>query len=364
MTSGMTMARASLVFLCLPLCAQENCEEGMKPSQTGAEWNGWGVDVVNSRYQTDPGLDPVQVPRLKLKWAFGFPGGGTVYAQPTIAGGRVFMGSADGTVYALDASSGCTYWTFKAPATVRTAISVAQNVVYFGDTEASMYAVDSESGELLWKSQVESHRFAIITGAPKLHDGRLYVPVSSLEEVAAGAPTYFCCTFRGSVVALEAATGKQIWKTYTIPGNSKSSGAAIWSSPTLDIERKVLYVGTGNAYSDPPTPYSDAVLALDMESGSLRWSRQLTENDGWNYACISLTGFSRFASGMVRRSGRPRPKSLPARQNRAAGRPRWRRRHSFPKWSSPAPWTVICGPTELAMAGSFGILTLCGSIKP
>jgi polyvinyl alcohol dehydrogenase (cytochrome) len=267
-------------------------------------WNGWGVDLMNSRLQPfeAAGVTPSQVPALKLKWAFGFAHTTSVFGQPAIAGGRVFFGSENGDVYSLDARSGCIYWTYKAPATVRTAVSLdpALASLYFGDVQANVYNLDAASGALIWKVKVDEHPYARITGAPKLHAGRLYVPVSSVEEVGGGNPKYSCCTFRGSVVALDAKTGKQIWKSYTIPDPPKAThasnagtqmmgpaGAAVWSSPTIDLARKAIYVSTGNSYSDPPVRTTDAILSFDMETGTLQWSRQMTENDGWNFNCLN-----------------------------------------------------------------------------
>ena len=283
------------------------CPGGPSPLPNLNGWNGWGVDLANTRFQSGAaaGLPAADVPKLKLKWAFGFAGAGVVYGQPTIAGGRLFFGSTDGTVYSVDARSGCVYWTFKAPTTVRTAITIDKFgkdrvAAWFGDVNASAYAVDAATGELLWKTKVDDHPVARITGAPKLYQGRLYVPVSSIEEVNAGSSSYPCCKFRGSVVALDAVTGKQLWKTYSIPdaptanGKNKAgtdrfgpAGAAIWSSPTLDLKRKLIYVGTGNQYTDPVSKYSDAILALDMETGSMRWAKQLSEGDHWNFGCIN-----------------------------------------------------------------------------
>jgi len=270
----------------------------------GPYWNGWGVDSANRRMQPAAmaGLRADQVPQLKLKWAFGFPGGGRAFAQPTVAGGRIFAGSDSGKVYSLDASTGCTYWVFKADAPVRSAISIgkvgAKWVAYFGDQRAQAYAVDAATGALLWKVRVEEHPAAMITGAPSLYDGRLYVPDSSYEEVTGGSPKYECCKFRGAVTALDAATGKQIWKTYTIAEaphpvrkNKQGtqlwgpSGASVWSSPTVDPSRHAIYVTTGDAYSDPPARTSDAFLALDMDTGKLLWSRQMTAGDAFNLGC-------------------------------------------------------------------------------
>ena len=274
----------------------------------GPYWNGWGVDAANHRMQPAAmaGLRADQVPQLKLKWAFGFPGAGKAFAQPTVVGGRIFAGSDSGKVYSLDAATGCTYWMFKADGPVRSAISIgpvgARWAAYFGDQRAQAYAVDAATGALLWKVHVEEHPAAMITGAPALYGGRLYVPTSSYEEVTGAAPKYECCKFRGAVTALDAATGRQIWKSYTIAEaphpvrkNKQGtqlwgpSGAAVWSSPTIDPTRRAVYVTTGDAYSDPPARTSDSFLAFDMDSGKLLWSRQMTAGDAYVVGCPSGT---------------------------------------------------------------------------
>jgi polyvinyl alcohol dehydrogenase (cytochrome) len=280
---------------------------GAAPGSTplGPGWNGWGADAANTRYQPTPGISVADVPQLKLKWAFGFPGGVLAFSQPTITGGRVFAGSDIGRVYALSAESGCTYWSFAADAGVRTAVIIGRigstrYAAYFGDTKANVYAIDAVSGELIWKKQADDHRFARITGTPALHDGRLYAPVSSIEETAGGRPNYACCTFRGSVVAYDAASGAQLWKTYTIPdvpvaaGTNaagtpimKPAGAAVWNSPTLDVTRGVLYIGTGNSYTEPAVDTSDSVIAIDMKSGRMLWHNQVTPKDVFVIGCRS-----------------------------------------------------------------------------
>jgi polyvinyl alcohol dehydrogenase (cytochrome) len=265
-------------------------------------WNGW-ADAANTRFQSAraAGLTSQTTPRLKLKWAFGFPGVTTAFGAPAVFGGRVFVGAADGNVYSLDASRGCTYWTYTAAAGVRTApvIDDGGRTAYFGDLHGNVYAVDAAAGKLIWKVRADEHPLAVITGSPKLYKDRLYVPVSGRDEsIAATDPTYECCTFRGSVVALDAATGKQIWKAYTVADEPKvtgknakgarawgPSGAVVWSSPTLDVEKRALYVGTGVNYSQPPTNTSDAILAFDMDSGRMLWSRQFTSGDAYNFAC-------------------------------------------------------------------------------
>lgn len=281
-----------------PVPAAARCTAA--PRANAAQWNGW-ADPANTRFQSAKaaGLTRQTTPHLKLKWAFGFPGATTAFGAPSVVGGRVFVGDANGAVYSLDAGAGCVYWTYAAVAGVRVAPVVSARSVYIGDLRGNVYALDVATGNLLWKTRADDHPLAVITGSPKLDAGRLYVPVSGRDEsIAATNPEYECCTFRGSVVALDAATGKRIWQAYTIPDESKvtgqnakgvqtlgPSGAVPWSSPALDLKKRVLYIGTGVNYSNPPTNTSDAILAFDMDSGRLLWSQQFTGGDSYNFAC-------------------------------------------------------------------------------
>lgn len=277
-------------------------------SLEGPRWNGWGADISNSRFQPTEmaRLTPDQVPKLRLKWAFAFPGATSAIAQPSVIGGVLFVGGTDSRLHALDAKTGCTLWTFATEAPVRTAItfgslSDSEFAVYFGDLRANAYAVNATSGQLIWKKKVDDHPAARVTGAPTLFSGVLYVPVSSIEEATGSRPTYECCTFRGSVVALDAATGRQVWKAYTIPEaphpTEKNavgtqlhgpSGASVWSSPTIDVRRGALYVATGNSYSNPAAETSDAIIAFDLKTGEMLWHRQATPNDSFIVACYGI----------------------------------------------------------------------------
>jgi len=267
-------------------------------------WNGWGVDAANRRFQPAAmaQLAADDVPRLKLKWAFAFPGDARAFAQPAVLGRRLFVGSQGRRVYSLNASSGCIYWVADADFPVRSAIAIGQLgkqwMAFFGDQHANAYAADAMTGKILWKTRVNEHPLAMTTGAPALFEGRLYVPASSGEEVAGANPNYACCRFRGSVTSLDAATGKTIWTAYTIPEEPKPtrktqkgvqlygpSGAGVWSSPTIDAAKRVIYVTTGDSYSDPPARTSDAFLALDLNTGKILWSRQMTEGDAFTVAC-------------------------------------------------------------------------------
>lgn len=276
------------------------CTSKASFAPTGPAWNGWSTDVTNARFQPagQAKLDAADVPKLRLKWAFAFRDTFVANGQPSIIGERVFVASANRNIYSLDAKTGCEYWEFQAEAPVRTAISVAGNKAFFGDQRGNAYAIDSSNGELLWKAHVDEHAKAKIVGAPTYHDGRLYVPVTAGEEGPQLDPKYECCSARGAMVALDATTGKQLWKTYTIDEQPKPtgknwagttiwgpSGASIWSAPTIDVEKKMLYATTGDNFSDPATKTSDAVIAFHLDTGKISWIRQLIENDVFNMGC-------------------------------------------------------------------------------
>jgi polyvinyl alcohol dehydrogenase (cytochrome) len=268
------------------------------------DWNGWSIDPRNERLQPNPGLTPADIPRLRVKWAFNYSGG--KYGQPTIVGGRLFLTSINGEVYSLDEKTGCMFWRFTQAAPSRTTVSVGSApgvapsgyAAYFGDLSANVYAVDAASGALLWKTSVDSHPRSVLTGAPTLFKDRLYVPVSSWEETVAAVSTYSCCTFRGSLVALDRASGKTIWKTYAIersPATTRKNsagiqmhgpaGAAVWSAPTVDAKHNRVYFDTGNSYTDVAEGGSDAVIAVDLASGAIIWRQQLTRGDNSLSGC-------------------------------------------------------------------------------
>lgn len=286
-------------------CSSASASRTSRDALTRASWNGWGVTITNSRFEPAEaaGLTAENIPRLKLKWAFGLPGASSGGTQPVVVGGHIYVADAEGDLFALEAQTGCIQWTVEVEAGVRSAVNIGARgsgglAVYFGDQSANVYALDADSGKVLWKVKVDDYSRSAITGAPQLYEGRLYVPVSSREESMVGDPKYPCCAFRGSVVALDASNGKRIWKTYTIaqqpkPGQKNSagteivgpSGGGVWDAPTLDTKRNVLYVGTGNNYSPPATNHTDSILALDMKNGKIKWVHQETENDIWNASC-------------------------------------------------------------------------------
>jgi len=295
-----------------PLYVHEgHCESTPPLRDAGPQrWNGWGPTVTNTRFQDGEagGITAADVPRLQLQWAYGLPREQQARGQPAVIGGRLFVGSQAGAVYALDAKTGCTHWQFFPEAGLRSATSVGPYehsdgtegyAVYFVDAQANVYAVDADTGEQIWHTRVEDHPSVRGTGALTLHEGTLFVPMTGIDEAMSGAnPEYGCCTFRGSMTAVDAATGEVVWKTYTIPeprrrGTSSAgvplfgpAGVGIWNAPTVDAERGLIYSGTGPAYADAgSTPETtDAVVAFDIETGEIRWVNQFTP-DVWLSGC-------------------------------------------------------------------------------
>ncbi len=268
------------------------------------EWSSWGANLENWRFQPAKAaqLTVAAIPALKLKWAFGIPNVKIVRSQPAVYRGSLLVGANDGTVYSLKIAEGCTFWATKVGSPIRSGITVSRvgniEAVFFGDAGGNVYALDFATGKLLWAKRADDHPNATITGTPSFYDGRLYVPVSSGEEGARRRAEYECCTFRGSVVALDASTGKKIWQGYMATGAPVAvgktkdghnifapSGMAIWSAPTIDLVKRRIYVGTGDNYSEPDTKTSDAVVALDMDTGKILWSVQFDKDDVYKIDC-------------------------------------------------------------------------------
>jgi polyvinyl alcohol dehydrogenase (cytochrome) len=288
---------------------QNRCTDNPPLHDAGdQDWNGWGNGAANNRFQSAAaaGLTAATVANLKLKWAFGFPGGTSAFGQPTVVAGRVFVGSDIGYVYSLDAASGCVYWSYRAGAGVRNAMTVGpittagktHLAVYFGDLKANAYAIDAHTGAGIWKTHVEKHFATRVTAAPALYKGRLYVPISAWEGFQARVLDYACCTAVGSVSALDANTGKRLWKTYTIAQKPQPThknaqgvqqwapaGVPVWNTPTIDPLHHAVYFGTGDASTYPAPATTDAILALDLNTGKRLWSHQIYEGDSFIVGC-------------------------------------------------------------------------------
>jgi polyvinyl alcohol dehydrogenase (cytochrome) len=289
------------------LAASKNmCSDGKRPmaGQSAGNWNGWSPGDDNARYvPTDKaGLNIGQLSKLKLKWTFAFPGDIMAFGAPTVFNGTVFTGSASGVIYALDAQTGCTHWTFEANGPVRSAILTVRNgprtVLVFGDQIGWAYGLDASTGRQIWRTHVADHEATRLTGSPVEHDGVVYIPAASWEETRSLDPQYPCCTFRGNVTALRVSDGSMVWKSFMVAPPVKTgvtkigtatygpSGAGIWSTPTIDAKRSVLYVTTGDNYSHPDTNTSDAVVALDFKTGKIVWSWQTFPADVYNSSCV------------------------------------------------------------------------------
>jgi polyvinyl alcohol dehydrogenase (cytochrome) len=267
-------------------------------------WNRWGNGTDNRRYQpaSASGITPDNVGELELKWAFAFPAAARARSQPVVTDEAIFTGSQDGRVYALDRDTGCIWWTFDAESEVRSAPTLGDDGrLYFGDFNAVVYAVDAKSGALVWKASVKDHPAGTITGSPTLHDGRLYVPMSSTEVISAMKAEYPCCSFRGGITALDARNGKKLWRMHTVDAAKEEgvdqqgqpafgpSGAPVWSSPTIDAKRGLIYFGTGENYSSPASAMSDSIIAVELATGKVRWWQQTIANDAWNASCESFS---------------------------------------------------------------------------
>jgi polyvinyl alcohol dehydrogenase (cytochrome) len=268
-----------------------------------ASWTGWGPARDNARFQTAEraGLRAADVPRLELKWSYGFAGDIIAFAAATVVNGTLFVGSASGAVQALDARTGCVHWLFQANGPVRTAMTVAthdnERTLLFSDQNGGVYGVDAASGRLRWQTRVEQHEATRLTGSFAVHGDVAFIPAASWEETRALDPTYACCTFRGSVTAVRVHDGSVVWQTYFVDEPQRQgqtatgtptfgpSGAGVWSTPTVDERRGLLYVTTGDNYSFPATATSDAVVALELATGRVAWSQQTTPNDVYNSSC-------------------------------------------------------------------------------
>jgi polyvinyl alcohol dehydrogenase (cytochrome) len=225
--------------------------------------------------------------------------------MPTVMGDWLFFTNRTGKFYALDAKSGCVRWVAEGvtsrttPMIVKSPISPSGWATFVGERNRTVRAFDAQSGKEIWRSaQLEANPVAGITGTPVVSGDTLYVPMSSGEEGAAEQPGYSCCSFRGSLSALDLKTGQVKWKTYVIPEplhptykngagvqQQGPAGGAIWSAPTADAKRGLVYVATGDSYTTEPTKGDDAIVAIEMATGKIRWSNQVTERDNFIMGC-------------------------------------------------------------------------------
>ena len=262
---------------------------------------GWGFDAANTRFQSDAAIDAANVSELELAWAFGLPDVAEARSHPAITADTVFVGAVSGQVFALDRATGCVKWRHAAGTPLRTPLSLGRAgdraALFFGDVASFVHAVDAVTGAPLWRRHVGLFDASMLTAGIAQHDDKLFVPISAFGVALAQNPEYECCKSHGAVRALDAATGEVLWTTRMTPPAEKTyessagtqmwgpSGAAVWTTPTIDAKRDRVYVGTGENTSTPATELSDAIVALDMETGAVAWSFQGTRNDAFNMAC-------------------------------------------------------------------------------
>jgi polyvinyl alcohol dehydrogenase (cytochrome) len=272
------------------------------PIKTSAsDWPALGPDENSTRFQPKPGINAADVAKLKVKWAFSMSGGG----QPVVVGDWLFITNRNGKFYALDAKTGCVHWAVEdaasrtTPMVTRSSISPSGWATFIGVGKRVVRAFDAQTGKEIWHSEsLENHIASNITGTPVVSGDQLFVPLSSGEEVFAMQPKYSCCTFRGSLAALDLKTGQKQWQTYMIteplqPTRTNANGiqmqgpagAPIWASPTVDAKRGLVYVVTGDSYTDATTKGDDAIVAMEMKTGKVRWRNQVTTNDNFIVGC-------------------------------------------------------------------------------
>jgi polyvinyl alcohol dehydrogenase (cytochrome) len=287
-------------------CAATATAKPLSDINAGPVWSGWG-GATNARHQTEraAGLKAADVPKLKLKWAFGLPGGSSIYSQPAVAFGRMYVGSDDGVVYSVDAKSGCVHWAYKSDSFGRFAPILApitghpgtKYAVFFVTRSTTAYAIDAQDGKLLWKAQVKDG-LNNLSATAAFHEGKLYVPMSGIETLTGANLDYECCKSSGAVAAVDANTGKVLWRTRTVieplralGENSKGkqqwgpAGASVWNTPTVDAKRKLVYVGTGNSFGRVASATSDSIIALRMEDGKVMWHHQEFAGDSFMSNC-------------------------------------------------------------------------------
>jgi polyvinyl alcohol dehydrogenase (cytochrome) len=267
--------------------------------------SGWGGNLVGTNYRTaaQAGITRDNIDSLTLKWAFAFPDASEMRSKPAVAGDWLIIGnSQSGDVYALNRLTGKLGWHVTASNGIRSGIVVARQgnsyIAYFADGGSFVYAVDVRKGKILWSTKAGVGNLAMNTGTLAVYGGKVFVPLSSLEVVAAADSNYNCCSTSGAVRALDSKTGKLLWYHRVVPAEATAradkkngkpffgpSGAPVWSSPTIDPKRNLLYIGTGENYSLPTTNTSDAIQAINMSTGKVVWNFQATEGDAWNIAC-------------------------------------------------------------------------------
>jgi len=263
-----------------------------------------GVEPSNVRHISarQSGLKTADLAGLEVAWTFGFPQTTELRAAPVIVGSTIFNAASLGYVVALDTRTGCVKWSYKSPTILRTSMTYGDigrtKALVFADAAGMVQAIDARTGKLIWIADGRHEPEGFLTGAPMIWKDKIIVPVSSTDVQKAQNSTFECCKGHGAVVALNAADGKHLWAAHATepakPTGKKSSvgttlwgpsGAIVWSSPAIDPKTRTVYVGTGENYSLPVTDTSDAIWAIDIDTGKTRWFFQALARDAWNLSC-------------------------------------------------------------------------------
>ncbi len=248
------------------------------PGSTSAEWSSLGFDEHNTRHNPfELSIGPNNVADLKPKWIFLDVVTG-VTSTPIVVDGVVYFGEWGSTVRALSAEDGTELWRAGTEPTFEvnsTPLVVGDRV--YASAGHSVYAFDRADGRRLWSRQIDTDGTTFLWSSPRWVDGRIVIGVSS---IGVGLPSPH--TFRGSVVALDPDDGNELWR-FVVAEPPSATGVSVWSSAGVDLERKLVFIGTGQSYEKPASPHSDALLAIDYESGALRWHHQYTPDDAFNF---------------------------------------------------------------------------------
>lgn len=270
--------------------------------------SGFGFDQQNTRRLSyeQAGLSAEDMTHLDYAWSIGFPNVVSMRSQAAVVGNTMFLpvGESGARMFAFDVSGEepCIQWVHEAEAGARSSAAYGvlpdgTKALAVGDREGFVSLINAMDGELIWRKSAAIMDGSAVTGTPLFAGDRIVVPLSQFEITVAAQPDHLCCTTHGGVTALDAVTGDQIWQMHTMPdaepvrdrGDGQMlwgpSGAPIWNSPSVDLERGLVFVGTGEATSPPAHENTDALIAIDLEDGSIRWSYQATENDIYLMGC-------------------------------------------------------------------------------
>lgn len=292
----------ALVALAASIGAAEAADCASKPGTASFASDAWGIDTRSTRFQPKTTITAANVNRLKLKWVYGLNGDSPRF-YPLVSEDTIFLGNGWGGLVAADRKSGCTRWTFAHDGYMGGAIlhetRGGKTTLFYNDRNNGLLAVNAADGTLRWKQGPPGDNpVPLLSGSALIDNGRMFVPLSSLEIGLVANPFYGCCTTSGGMAAVDTKDGHTLWHRRTIPGQPKlvgrhylfveewaPAGAPVWGAPTYDKASGTLFFGTGQNYSRPATNTSDSIFAVNAKDGSVRWIHQFHKDDAYNTAC-------------------------------------------------------------------------------